>query len=125
LSSRRRHTRFSRDWSSDVCSSDLGGGPGGDPPPAPPSAASLRVLPNPSAGVIAAAVEVALPEAGPVRVEAFDALGRRLAVVHDGPLEAGVHRVALPPAGSGWGVVRAAGRVGTLTAAATGLARAA
>src|SRR5690606_39962388 len=24
LSSRRRHTRFSRDWSSDVCSSDLG-----------------------------------------------------------------------------------------------------
>src|SRR5690606_13248637 len=23
LSSRRRHTRFSRDWSSDVCSSDL------------------------------------------------------------------------------------------------------
>src|SRR5690606_20564399 len=26
LSSRRRHTRFSRDWSSDVCSSDLVGG---------------------------------------------------------------------------------------------------
>src|SRR5690606_39531428 len=25
LSSRRRHTRFSRDWSSDVCSSDLFG----------------------------------------------------------------------------------------------------
>src|SRR5690606_39531910 len=25
-SSRRRHTRFSRDWSSDVCSSDLGRG---------------------------------------------------------------------------------------------------
>src|SRR5690606_41041837 len=24
-SSRRRHTRFSRDWSSDVCSSDLNG----------------------------------------------------------------------------------------------------
>src|SRR5690606_41114458 len=24
-SSRRRHTRFSRDWSSDLCSSDLGG----------------------------------------------------------------------------------------------------
>src|SRR5690606_40925424 len=28
FSSRRRHTRFSRDWSSDVCSSDLGGMPG-------------------------------------------------------------------------------------------------
>src|SRR5690606_40055969 len=27
FSSRRRHTRFSRDWSSDVCSSDLSGGP--------------------------------------------------------------------------------------------------
>src|SRR5690606_40577351 len=26
FSSRRRHTRFSRDWSSDVCSSDLLGG---------------------------------------------------------------------------------------------------
>ena len=30
FSSRRRHTRFTSDWSSDVCSSDLGGieGPG-------------------------------------------------------------------------------------------------
>src|SRR5690606_40815779 len=28
FSSRRRHTRFSRDWSSDVCSSDLGRGEG-------------------------------------------------------------------------------------------------
>src|SRR5690606_18422851 len=28
FSSRRRHTRFSRDWSSDVCSSDLGWGAG-------------------------------------------------------------------------------------------------
>src|SRR5256884_7243374 len=27
FSSRRRHTRCSRDWSSDVCSSDLGDGP--------------------------------------------------------------------------------------------------
>src|SRR5690606_40673754 len=26
FSSRRRHTSFSRDWSSDVCSSDLGAG---------------------------------------------------------------------------------------------------
>src|SRR6266480_3228152 len=28
FSSRRRHTRLTCDWSSDVCSSDLGGGPG-------------------------------------------------------------------------------------------------
>src|SRR6266508_1841616 len=27
VSSRRRHTRWPRDWSSDVCSSDLRGGP--------------------------------------------------------------------------------------------------
>src|SRR5207253_5116914 len=36
----RRHTRWPRDWSSDMCSSDLGGGAGGGckkkPPPAPP-----------------------------------------------------------------------------------------
>src|SRR5437762_9746183 len=29
FSSRRRHTRYIGDWSSDVCSSDLGGGTGG------------------------------------------------------------------------------------------------
>src|SRR5690606_40345988 len=52
FSSRRRHTRFSRDWSSDVCSSDLsssGGSscpglgvwfPGSGSPPQPTSAAS-------------------------------------------------------------------------------------
>src|SRR6266511_3114282 len=35
FSSRRRHTRFSRDWSSDVCSSDLeaSGRPAGDSVP--------------------------------------------------------------------------------------------
>src|SRR5690606_40426848 len=45
---RRRHTRFSRDWSSDVCSSDL---PrrhaGGTPPPAPRVCALCR---TPAAG---------------------------------------------------------------------------
>src|SRR5690606_40417225 len=30
FSSRRRHTRFSRDWSSDVCSSDLAAGVRGE-----------------------------------------------------------------------------------------------
>src|SRR6266403_3280296 len=49
LSSRRRHTRSLRDWSSDVCSSDLSGGPCGclrcgsghrpaSPPPPPTTA---------------------------------------------------------------------------------------
>src|SRR5690606_40961499 len=40
FSSRRRHTRFSRDWSSDVCSSDLAKPPAeahaGFPPAPPP-----------------------------------------------------------------------------------------
>src|SRR5690606_40966053 len=35
FSSRRRHTRFSRDWSSDVCSSDLDFGPVGLEPGEP------------------------------------------------------------------------------------------
>src|SRR5207249_8057165 len=33
FSSRRRHTRSKRDWSSDVCSSDLGARGAGHPPP--------------------------------------------------------------------------------------------
>src|SRR5690606_40548037 len=57
FSSRRRHTRFSRDWSSDVCSSDLAapragtmvGGRAGPPDPAAerggaPRAPSVRGL---------------------------------------------------------------------------------
>src|SRR2546426_4647651 len=35
FSSRRRHTRLQGDWSSDVCSSDLGTPLGAPPPPAP------------------------------------------------------------------------------------------
>src|SRR5690606_40116635 len=41
FSSRRRHTRFSRDWSSDVCSSDL------NRPPASPSVVDRSSLPPP------------------------------------------------------------------------------
>src|SRR5687768_18438840 len=37
FSSRRRHTRCSRDWSSDVCSSDLGWAPPGPTTTAAPS----------------------------------------------------------------------------------------
>src|SRR5690606_10758911 len=37
FSSRRRHTRFSRDWSSDVCSSDLGCAPRTAGRPGPPA----------------------------------------------------------------------------------------
>src|SRR6266496_3151466 len=50
FSSRRRHTRSLRDWSSDVCSSDLRAGPGrpgsGGSGPAPGTAASCRSPPR-------------------------------------------------------------------------------
>src|SRR3712207_9508060 len=42
FSSRRRHTRYWRDWSSDVCSSDLGGGARTSADRAPRAAASRR-----------------------------------------------------------------------------------
>src|SRR2546430_1143909 len=49
FSSRRRHTRFDCDWSSDVCSSDLGNAPAAAPPapgsgtePLPPASAGPR-----------------------------------------------------------------------------------
>src|SRR2546422_9481541 len=45
FSSRRRHTRCSRDWSSDVCSSDLWQP---QSPPAPPPAWRHRVLAVPA-----------------------------------------------------------------------------
>jgi hypothetical protein len=69
----------------------LGGGTGG-------SAAGLRVAgadalsvpyPNPSAG--AASFSVALAREQAVRVDVLDALGRPVAVLHDGPLATGTH----------------------------------
>lgn len=64
--------------------------------------------PNPARG--RATVGLTLPEAGPVRAEVFDALGRRVAVLHDGPLAAGEHALRLDAAGlpAGVYVVRAA-----------------
>jgi parallel beta-helix repeat protein len=47
--------------------------------------------PNPSAG--RAAIRYALAEAGPVRLEVYDAIGRRVAVLADGQQEAGRHEV--------------------------------
>src|SRR6266536_4159182 len=46
FSSRRRHTRSTRDWSSDVCSSDLAACAFGPPPP--DQAGSPPKLPQPS-----------------------------------------------------------------------------
>ena len=64
--------------------------------PPPDGAVSLAVAPNPSAGEVAVTVSLAAAQA--VRVAVVDALGRSVAVVHDGPLAAGRHRLALPAA---------------------------
>ncbi|MDX1421468.1 MAG: hypothetical protein R3181_15995, partial [Rubricoccaceae bacterium] len=76
------------------------------------------VLPNPVQAGARGAVEVVLGVEAAVRVEAFDALGRRLALLHDGPLAAGPHRLRLPPGPPGLVVVRATGPFGSASARA-------
>ena len=60
------------------------------------AALAVGVAPNPSAG--AARVSVAPAAPGAVRVAVFDALGREVSVLHDGPLAAGAHALALDAA---------------------------
>jgi len=50
--------------------------------------------PNPASG--ASRMEVVLDEAQDVKVTVYDALGREVAVAHEGTLAAGDHVVALP-----------------------------
>ena len=79
-------------------------------PPVSGAGASLAVWPNPAAG--AATVSLTLPKsAEQVRLVLYDALGREVAVLHDGPLAAGAHEVSLDAAGLAPGayVVRAEG----------------
>lgn len=83
---------------------------------AAPGAVALSVSPNPATGP--AMVHIRLPESQPVRVDVFDALGRRVARLHDGPLAAGDHALRvdverLPPGvysvratGTAWAEVR-------------------
>ena len=61
--------------------------------PALPTMLALTSAPNPFAR--ASTVTLALPAAGDARVAAYDVLGRRVAVLHDGPLAAGRHPMAL------------------------------
>ena len=62
----------------------------------------LAIWPNPGSGV--ATVTIGLPEDVQADVVVYDARGRRVAVLHGGPLEAGEHRlsveVAALPAGT-------------------------
>lgn len=67
---------------------------------APGTVEILSPRPNPTAG--AASLTVRLVSAQTVRAEAFDARGRRVATLHDGPLAVGEHALAfdaaaLPP----------------------------
>ena len=57
---------------------------------------TLAVAPNPTPGP--ATVTFHLPRAADVRVEVVDALGRRVATLAQGPLEAGLHRAGVDPA---------------------------
>lgn len=78
-------------------------------PSAPADGFALSVYPNPTASH--ATVRFDLPTAQAVRVAVFDVLGRRVAVLHDGPLGAGAHRLHLDAAAlpAGVYVVRATG----------------
>ena len=81
----------------------------GGPEPGKPGAELGAAYPNPSSGSVT--VPLVLPEAAEVSVAVFDVLGRQVAVLADGRVEAGTHRFAfevsmLP---SGVYVVRAEG----------------
>jgi hypothetical protein len=65
-------------------------------------ALALTVHPNPSAG--AATVTLTLAAPGDVHVEVFDVLGREVAVLHEGSLGAGAHRLRLDTASLPTGV---------------------
>ena len=75
----------------------------------PDGALALTVAPNPTAG--RAAVSFGLAEGGVVRVSVYDALGREVAVLADGPHGPGRHDLAFEagPLPSGVYVVRVAG----------------
>lgn len=79
--------------------------PGG--PDAPTALTLSAPAPNPTAA--RAVVALTTPFAGPVTVEAFDVLGRRVAVLHDGPAPAGDLRLSVDTSGwpAGTYVVRA------------------
>ncbi len=54
--------------------------------------AQFRALPNPASRMVS--LSFGLRQAGPVQVSAFDAAGRRCAVVHSGRMPAGTHSLA-------------------------------
>src|SRR5690606_38417562 len=61
-------------------------------PGAPQQDEALRVWPNPASGLVR--LGLTLPEAAEVAVSVYDVLGRRVAVLAEGRVEAGSHRLA-------------------------------
>ncbi len=88
---------------------------GADPPRAA-AGFTLGAGASPTRGAVA--VRLTLAEAQAVAVDVFDVLGRRVALLHDGPLAAGAHafRADVPP---GVYVVRARSASATATARVT------
>lgn len=72
-----------------------------EPEPVMPSA-RLAAYPNPTRGGVR--LEVVLEAAQHVRLAVYDALGRHTAVLHEGPLQAGMHRFRWEPTGLPAGV---------------------
>jgi hypothetical protein len=85
---------------------------------APPQTDPALTAAHPNPFAVSTSFALTVPQSGPTRVEVFDVLGRRVAVLHDGPLAAGpehhftLHAAALP---SGLYVVRASGEGFTQT----------
>ena len=72
---------------------------------APPVDAAFALdgpFPNPATGPVA--LRLHLGTAQPLRVEVYDALGRRVALLHDGTLPAGTHRLGFEAQGFPTGV---------------------
>jgi hypothetical protein len=62
---------------------------------------AMTVAPDPTRGDITLTVD--LPAAGHARVALYDLLGRQVAIVQEGPLPAGAHRLTVPTGGLGAG----------------------
>ncbi|MDX1532304.1 MAG: malectin domain-containing carbohydrate-binding protein, partial [Rhodothermales bacterium] len=77
-------------------------GPAANASAGTPEARPLEVYPNPAAA--AATFEYGLAESVPVRLELYDGLGRRVAVLVDATQEAGTHRVRFDRAALASGV---------------------
>lgn len=109
---RQRWDAGTETWSTDrretyVTAMDI---PPAPEPIPPPEAVRLGAMPNPFASEATLTLDV--PEAAPVRVEVFDARGRRVAVAFDGELDAGTETLPLRLGGVPAGVYLVRATVG-------------